>query len=57
MAEAANANQPIAADATEPQVQEATPEPASEVVAEPVPVPEPANDNGISEDLPATGTD
>jgi len=28
MAEAANANQTIAADATEPQVQEATPEPA-----------------------------
>ena len=53
--EAANDNRPIADD--EPEAQEPSPEPTSEVIAEPVPIPEPANDNPPPTELSATGTD
>jgi hypothetical protein len=54
--EAANDNQPIVDAENEQDVQEAIPEQEPEP-AEPAAVLEPANDDGISENLPATSSE
>jgi hypothetical protein len=54
----ANDNQPVTADENEPQVQEPTAAPTEEPTAiVEQPAPEPANDNPLPTELPATRTE